>query len=58
MNNIEKMKPETHETAAVEKVRTWQDDLASQPQLDSNSDIVERQIRGSAYEKCVNNMLR
>ena len=29
MNNIEKMKPETHETAAVEKVRTWQDDLPS-----------------------------
>ena len=58
MNNIEKMKRETHETAAVEKVRTWQDDLASQPQLDSNSDIVERQLRGSAYEMCVNNMLR
>ena len=58
MNNIEKMKPETHEAAAVEKVRTWQDDLANQPQLDSNSDIVERQLRGSAYEMCVNNMLR
>ncbi|WP_458020182.1 hypothetical protein [Klebsiella pneumoniae] len=58
MNNIEKMKPETHETAAVERVRTWQEDLANQPQLDSNSDIVERQLRGSAYEMCVNNMLR
>ncbi|EPS9735882.1 hypothetical protein ACVNA7_005146 [Klebsiella pneumoniae] len=58
MNNIEKMKPETHETAAVERVRTWQEDLANQPQLDSNSDIVERQLRGSANEICVNNMLR
>ncbi|HGN9147450.1 TPA: hypothetical protein ACK1S5_005497 [Klebsiella pneumoniae] len=58
MNNIEKMKPENHEAASVEKVRTWQDDLANQPQLDSNSDIVERQLRGSAYEICVNNMLR
>ncbi len=57
MNNIQKMKPETHETAAGEKVRTWQEDLASQPQLDSNSDIVERQLRGGAYETCVNNML-
>ncbi|MDX4795343.1 hypothetical protein SG001_03420 [Klebsiella pneumoniae] len=57
MNNIEKMKPETHETAAVERVRTWQEDLANQPQLDSNSDIVERQLRGSANEICVNNML-
>lgn len=57
MNNIEKMKPENHEAESVEKVRTWQDDLANQPQLDSNSDIVERQLRGSAYEICVNNML-
>lgn len=57
MNNIEKMKPENHEAASVERVRTWQEDLANQPQLDSNSDIVERQLRGSANEICVNNML-
>lgn len=57
MNNIEKMKPETHETAAVERVRTWQEDLANQPQLDSKSDIVERQLRGSINGMSVNNML-
>lgn len=57
MNSIEKIKPESHEAAAEEKVRTWQDDLASQPQLDSNSDIVERELRGSAYGMRVNNML-
>ena len=57
MNNIEKMKPENHEATTGENVRTWQEDLASQPQLDSNSGIVERQLRGSAYEICVNNML-
>ncbi|HDG8080659.1 hypothetical protein [Klebsiella variicola] len=57
MNNIEKMKPETHETAAVERVRTWQEDLANQPQLDSNSDIVERQLRGSINGIIVNDML-
>ena len=57
MKKKKKMKPETHETAAVERVRTWQEDLANQPQLDSNSDIVERQLRGSANEICVNNML-
>ena len=58
MNNIEKMKPETHETAAAERVRTWQEDLANQPQLDSNSDIVERQLRGSINGMIVNDMLR
>lgn len=57
MNNIEKMKPETHETAAGENVRTWQEDLASQPQLDSNSGIVERQLRGSINGMSVNDML-
>ncbi|HHY1018588.1 TPA: hypothetical protein ACVY19_006087 [Klebsiella michiganensis] len=57
MNNIEKMKPENHEAASVEKVRTWQDDLASQPQLDSNSDIVERQLRGIVNGMNVNHML-
>ncbi|HIF6263888.1 TPA: hypothetical protein ACX3KG_004927 [Raoultella ornithinolytica] len=57
MNSIEKMKPENHEAAAVEKVRTWQEDLATQPHLDSNSDIVERQLRGSANEIIVTNML-
>ncbi|HBT4693132.1 hypothetical protein WNJ45_24815 [Klebsiella pneumoniae] len=57
MNNIEKMKPENHEAATGENVRTWQEDLASQPQLDSNSEVVERQLRGSAYGICVNNML-
>ncbi|HBV3741583.1 TPA: hypothetical protein ACLKPQ_001133 [Klebsiella pneumoniae] len=57
MNNIEKMKPENHEAESVEKVRTWQDDLASQPQLDSNSDIVERQLRGSINGMNVNHML-
>ncbi|MFM4124927.1 hypothetical protein AB8R75_09515 [Klebsiella quasipneumoniae subsp. similipneumoniae] len=58
MNSIEKMKPENHEAASVEKVRTWQEDLASQPQLDSNSDIVERQLRGSINGMSVNDMLR
>ncbi|WAD56587.1 hypothetical protein [Klebsiella pneumoniae] len=57
MNNIEKMKPETHEAAAVERVRTWQEDLANQPQLDSNSDIVERQLRGSINGIIVNDVL-
>ncbi|HHP5654581.1 TPA: hypothetical protein ACSC6J_001885 [Klebsiella quasipneumoniae] len=57
MNSIEKMKPENHEAESVEKVRTWQDDLASQPQLDSNSDIVERQLRGSINGMSVNDML-
>ena len=57
MNNIEKIKPENNEAASVEKVRTWQDDLASQPQLDSNSDIVERQLRGSINGMSVNHML-
>lgn len=58
MNNIEKMKPENHEAATGENVRTWQDDLASQPQLDSNSDIVERQLRGSINAMTVNDLLR
>ena len=57
MNSIEKMKPENHEAATGENVRTWQDDLASQPQLDSNSDIVERQLRGSINGMNVNHML-
>ncbi|SAW57669.1 Uncharacterised protein [Klebsiella pneumoniae] len=57
MNNIEKMKPENHEAATGENVRTWQDDLASQPQLDSNSDIVERQLRGSINAMTVNGLL-
>ncbi|EKJ7338005.1 hypothetical protein MAK32_005354 [Klebsiella pneumoniae] len=57
MNNIEKIKPENHEAAAGENVRTWQDDLASQPQLDSNSDIVERQLRGSINGMTVNDLL-
>jgi hypothetical protein len=57
MNNIEKMKPENHEATTVENVRTWQEDLASQPQLDSNSDIVERQLRGSINGMSVNHML-
>ncbi|MCX9758200.1 hypothetical protein LAD62_22300 [Klebsiella pneumoniae] len=57
MNSIEKMKPENHEAVTGENVRTWQDDLASQPQLDSNSDIVERQLRGSINGMNVNHML-
>ena len=57
MNSIEKMKPENHEAVTGENVRTWQEDLASQPQLDSNSEVVERQLRGSANEICVNYML-
>lgn len=57
MNNIEKMKPENHEATTGENVRTWQEDLANQPQLDSNSDIVERQLRGSINGMTVNDML-
>ncbi|MDW7253892.1 hypothetical protein [Klebsiella pneumoniae] len=57
MNNIEKMKPENHEAATGENVRTWQEDLASQPQLDSNSEVVERQLLGSINGMSVNDML-
>lgn len=57
MNNIEKMKPENHEATTGENVRTWQEDLASQPQLDSNSEVVERQLWGGAYGMRVNGVL-
>ncbi|HDU3462269.1 TPA: hypothetical protein RFL89_000589 [Klebsiella aerogenes] len=43
MSNIEKIKPE--DKAGNDTVRTWQDDLANQPHLDSNSPIVNRALQ-------------
>ncbi|ELZ1063217.1 MULTISPECIES: hypothetical protein [Enterobacteriaceae] len=57
MSNIEKIKPQKHEAEEKENVRTWQDDLNSQPHLDSNSTIVERQLQRSSYGFTVNKML-
>lgn len=50
MSNIEKIKPQKHEAEQNENVRTWQDDLTSQPHLDSNSAIVERQLQRNEHE--------
>ncbi|EKW0741142.1 hypothetical protein N0P44_001119 [Citrobacter freundii] len=48
MSNIEKIKPQKREAEEKENVRTWQDDLTSQPHLDSDSAIVERQLQRNA----------
>ena len=42
MTNIEKITPE-NSAGSEEPARSWQEDLANQPQLDSESPAVERQ---------------